>query len=104
MNSGNSGRLMTKCLVIVLGFCTVPLHADIRVTQSRVITGPAAVLSPAEGLPKITIRIRGMKARTDIETYGQTKTALTDLETKQVLLLRPGSKIAQEITPPSVVA
>jgi hypothetical protein len=97
---------MTKCLVpvIVLGFCSASLHADISVSQSRVLTGKAAVLSPAEGLPKITIRIKGMKGRTDVETYGETKTAITDLETKQVLLLRPGSRIAQEITPPSVVA
>lgn len=86
---------------IVLGCCTVPLQADIRITHSRVVTGPAAVLMPAEGLPKVTIRIKGMKARTDIETYGQTTTAITDLETQQVMLLRPGSKIAQVITPPS---
>ena len=85
--------------VVVLGFCSVPLRADLRVTQSRTVEGPAAVLMPAAGLPKVTMRIKGMKARTDVETYGHTVTAITDVETQQVMMLRTGSNIARVITP-----
>lgn len=97
---------MRKCVttVAVLCFCSVPLRADIRVTQSRTVSGPAAVLTPAQGQPKVTIRIRGMKARTDIERYGETNTKLADVEAKQVLLLRARSRIAQVIASQSVPA
>ena len=84
-------RLVT---VVVLGFCIVPLRADIRVTQSRTVEGPAAVLMPAAGVPRVTMRIKGMKARTDVETHGHTVTAITDVETQQVMMLRTGSNIA----------
>jgi hypothetical protein len=90
--------------LVVLGFCSVPLRADLRVTQSRTVEGPAAVLMPAAGLPKVTMRIKGMKARTDVETYGHTVTAITDVETQQVMMLRTGSNIARVITPESVAA
>jgi hypothetical protein len=90
--------------VVVLGPCIVPLRADITVTQSSTMQGKAAVLMPAGQLPKITIRIKGMKARTEIETFGQTVTAITNLETGEVMILRPGSTIAQVITPQSVAA
>ena len=90
--------------VVALAVCSVPLRADLRVTQSRTVEGPAAVLMPAAGLPKVTMRIKGMKARTDVETYGHTVTAITDVETQQVMMLRTGSNIAQVITPASVAA
>ena len=90
--------------VAVLACCIVPLRADIRITQSRTVEGPAAVLTPDAGLPRVTMRIKGMKARTDVETYGHTVTAITDVETQQVLMLRTGSNIAQVTTPESVRA
>ena len=90
--------------VVVLGVCGVPLRGDIRVTQSRTVDGPAAVLMPAAGQQRVTMRIRGMKARTDVETYGHTVTAITDVEKQQVMMLRTGSNIAQVITPESVAA
>ena len=88
----------------VLGFSIVPLRADITVTQSRTVEGPAAVLMPAAGLPKVTMRIKGLKARTDVETYGHTVTTITDIETQQVMMLRTGSNVAQPVTPHSVAA
>ena len=97
---------MRKWLVTagVVGLSVGPVRADITVTQSSTMEGKAAVLMPAGQLPKITIRIKGMKARTDTETFGQTVTAITDLETREVMMLRPGSNIAQVITPQSVSA
>jgi hypothetical protein len=61
-------------------------------------------MMPPGQMPKITMRIKGMKARTDIETAGQTVTALTDLQAKQVIMLMPGSTVAQLITPQSGAA
>jgi hypothetical protein len=92
--------------VAVLACCIVPLRADIRITQSRTVEGRAAVLTPDAGLPRVTMRIKGMKARTDVETYGHTVTAITDVETQQVMMLRTGSNIAQvtTTTPESVAA
>ena len=90
--------------VAVLGCRSVPLRADIRITQSRTVEGRAAVLMPDAGLPRVTIRIKGMKARTDVETYGDTVTTVTDVETQQVMLLRTGSNIAQVTIPESVAA
>lgn len=92
---------MTRWLVAaaVLGFCTVPLRADIRVTSSRTVSGRGAVLMPNEGEPKVTIRIKGMKARWDVETYGETDTKLADVEAQQVFLLRARSTVAQTFGP-----
>ena len=73
--------------VAVLGYGIVPLRADIGITQSRTVEGRAAVLTPDAGLPRVTMRIKGMKARTDVETYGHTVTAITDVETPQVMML-----------------
>ena len=84
--------------VVVLGLCIAPLRADIKVTQSRTVEGPAAVLMPAAGLPRVTMRIKGTKARMDVETYGHTVTAIADVETQQVMTLRTGSNIARVIT------
>src|SRR5687768_10212274 len=97
---------MRKWLVtaVVLGMSIVPLRADITVTQTMTMEGAAAAMMPAGQLPKITMRIKGMKARTDIETGGQTVTAITDLEAKQVMMLMPGSTVAKVITPQSVAA
>jgi hypothetical protein len=90
--------------VAVLACCIVPLRADLRITQSRTVEGLAAVLTPDAGLPRVTMRIKGMKARTDVETYGHTVTAITDFETQQVMMLRTGSSIAQVTTPEAVAA
>jgi hypothetical protein len=90
--------------VVVLALAIVPLRADVTVTQTMTMEGAAAAMMPAGQLPKITMRIKGMKARTDIETGGQTVTAITDLETKQVMMLMPGSTVAKVITPESVAA
>jgi hypothetical protein len=90
--------------VAVLGVYIAPLGADITVKQRITVEGGAAAMMPADALPTITMRIKGTKARTDIEAGGQTVTAITDLELKQVIMLMPGSTVAQMITPQSVAA
>ena len=51
--------------VVLLGWSIVPLRADVTVTQTMTSEWKASVLTPAGQLPKITIRIKGMKARTE---------------------------------------
>lgn len=88
--------------IAVVGLCIVPLRADVTVTQVMTMEGAAAAMMPAGQLPKMVMRIKGMRSRTDIETAGQTVTAITDLAAKQVIMLMPGTKTAQVITPDSV--
>lgn len=84
--------------------CLAPLRADITMVQVMTMEGAAAAMMQPGQLPKITQRIKGMKARTDIEAMGQTTTAITDLAQKQVIILQPGTKVAQVFTPASVAA
>lgn len=97
---------MTKWLaaIAVLGVCVVPVRADLTVTQTMRMEGAAAAMMPPGQLPKTVMRIKGMKSRADIEAAGQTVTAITDLAARQVMMLMPGTKTAQVITPESVAA
>lgn len=97
---------MRKWLVTiaVLGLCIVPLRADITVVHTTTMEGAMAAMMPAGQLPKITMRIKGMKARADIETAGMTVTSITDLVARQVITLMPDGKTAQVITPETVAA
>lgn len=84
--------------------CLTPLGADITVVQVMTMEGAAAGMMQPGQLPKITQRVKGMKARTEIEAMGQTTIAITDLTQKQVIILQPGTKVAQVFTPASVAA
>ncbi len=84
--------------------CLAPLRADITMVQVMTMEGPAAAMMKPGQMPKITQRIKGLKARTDIEAMGQTTVAITDLSQKQVIILQPGTKVAQVFTPGSVAA
>ena len=84
--------------------CLAPLRADITLVQTMTMEGAAAGMMQPGQLPKITQRIKGMKARIDVETMGQTTTAITDLTQKQVAILQPGTKVAQVFSPGSPLA
>jgi hypothetical protein len=49
--------------------------------------------------PKTTSRIKGKKARNDIDAQMVQVSTIADLETNQVIVLRPDQKTAQVITP-----
>jgi hypothetical protein len=86
----------------------VPLGADVTIIQTITRERPAAVGGPAatypQPPPKSTMRIKGMKARSDFDLEGQTIIAITDLEQKQVILLDSRTKTAQVVTPDSANA
>lgn len=85
-----------------IAVCLAPLRADITMITTTTMEGAAAGMMQPGQLPKITQRVKGMKARTEIEVMGQTTVAITDLTQKQVIILQPGTKVAQVFTPASV--
>lgn len=95
-------KFSLACAIAVLAW--IPLRADITMVQTTTMEGPAAAMMQPGQLPKITQRIKGMKARTDVEMMGQTITSITDLAAKRVIVLQPGSKTAQVFTPDTAAA
>lgn len=94
-------KALLACAFVAV--CLAPLRADITLVQTMTMEGAAAGMMQPGQLPKITQRIKGMKARIDVEAMGQTTTAITDLTQKQVVILQPGTKVAQVFTPGSPV-
>ena len=88
--------------VAICAISLVTVRADITMIQTMTMEGGAAAMMPPGQLPKITMRIKGMKARSDIEAGGMTVTAISDLDAKQVILLMPNTKTALLITPQTV--
>ena len=95
--------------VAILTGSLAPLNADVTIIQTVKMEWPEAagrLPAPAsqQPLPKSTMRIKGMKARSDIEVGGQTVIAITDLERKQVILLGSQTTTARVVTPESAKA
>ena len=94
-------RMMMKrplpCLVL-LACCSASLRADITVTSVTTMEGAMSAMTGGAS-PKMVMRIKGMKARSEIEAMGQTFTGLADLSTKQVLMLHPEDKTATLMNP-----
>lgn len=80
------------CALVALGSAAV--RADVTVTTEVTIDGPlAAMMSGA--IPRLILRIKGTKSRTDIDVMGQSLSTITDLTARQVIVLTPGQKTAQ---------
>jgi hypothetical protein len=96
---------MRKCLVVcaIAALAWVPLRADVTIVTTTTMEGPAAAMMGGQ-LPKMTQRIKGMKARMDVEVMGQTMIAITDLAEKRVILLQSQTKTGQVITTQSAAA
>ena len=87
---------MKRCLAIcaLVALCSAAVRADVTVTTETTIDGPAAAMMGG-AMPRMIMRIRGTKARTDIEVMGQSISTITDLTTRQVIVLTPSQKTAQ---------
>jgi hypothetical protein len=73
------------------------LHADVTIVQTTTIEGGMAAMSGQTIQPKTTNRIKGNKSRTDVDASMIQVTTIADLDSKQVILLRPDQKTAQII-------
>jgi hypothetical protein len=94
-------KLVVTAALTALAF--VPLHADLTVVQTMTMEGPMAAMTGGQ-MPKVTMRIKGTKARSDIETPQMTIVSIADLAQNQVIILNGMTKTAQVITPESVAA
>ncbi len=85
-------RCLAICALVALGSAAV--RADVTVTTEVTIDGAmAAMMSGA--MPRLIMRVKGTKSRTDVEVMGQSVSTITDLTTRQVIVLMPGQKTAQ---------
>ena len=94
-------RMMMKrpvAVLVLLACCSASLRADITVTSVTTMEGAMSAMTGGAS-PKMVMRIKGMKARSEIEAMGQTFTGLVDLSTKQVLMLHPEDKTATLMNP-----
>jgi hypothetical protein len=97
---------MKRCLVTLVVFvlCLAPLRADLTFTQTMTMEGGAMAAMMAGKPVVITTRLKGMKARSDMEVMDTKITSLTDLKSKEITILNHKEQTAQVIsavTPPA---
>jgi hypothetical protein len=81
--------------IAIIAFCSSVLHADVTVTSTMTVEGAAPGMAGPAKNPRMVMRIKGLKARADVETNGVTQTSITDLVAKQMVVLQHGQKTAQ---------
>lgn len=92
--------VVTAALIAV---ALVPLRADLTFVQTMTMEGPMAAMAGGQ-LPTITMRIKGTKARSDIEMPKMNIISIADVAEKTVIILNAQTKIAQVITPESAIS
>jgi hypothetical protein len=84
----------------ILAVLSTSLIADVTVTSTMTIQGPAAQAMGGQ-MPTMVMRIKGNKARAEMSMMGQDLVTITDLDAKQIITLQPKEKTAQIYTPAS---
>jgi hypothetical protein len=85
-------RCLAICALVALGSAAV--RADVTVTTEVTIDGAMAAMIGG-AMPRMIMRVKGTKSRTDVEVMGQSVATITDLAARQVIVLTPGQKAAQ---------
>lgn len=83
--------VVTLALVAV---ALVPLRADLTLIQTMTMEGAAAGAMGGQ-MPKITLRIKGTKARADVESPSMSIVTISDMTTNEVIVLNSTTKTAQ---------
>ena len=83
----------TSAAVVLL--VSAILHADLTVSQTITIEGAAAAFMGGNAAPRVVMQLKGTKVRTETEVMGQTTVVLTDLATKQTIVLNAADKTAR---------
>jgi hypothetical protein len=104
MITANERRRMTKIrrwltTLAVFAVCTAAVHADVTIVQTTTIEGGMAAMAGQSMSPKTTSRIKGKKARNDIDSQLFQVSMISDIDANQVIVLRADQKTAQIITP-----
>jgi hypothetical protein len=94
-------KLTVTAALVALAF--VPLRADLTFVQTMTMEGAMAAMAGSQ-LPKITMRIKGTKARSDIEGPAMSLVSIADIAQNQVIILNATTKTAQVMTPNSTAA
>jgi hypothetical protein len=81
--------------VVVFALCSAVVRADVTIVQTTTMEGGMAAMGGANMSPKITNRIKGMKARSDMELPNVNASSITDIVAKQLIVLRHDQKTAQ---------
>jgi hypothetical protein len=89
-------RWFTTVLIVVA--CSALVRADVTITTTATMEGGMGAMMGGQA-PKTVLRIKGLVSRTDMDAMGHTMSAITDLNKKEMILLRHDEKIAQVITP-----
>ncbi len=92
-------KVITTAAIVAMSL--VGLRADVTVVQTMTMEGAAAAAMGGAQLPRITMRIKGQKARADVEMNGQTMSSISDLARRQVVLLNSATKTATVMSPDS---
>jgi hypothetical protein len=79
--------------------CSVPLGADVTITQTTTLEGGILAAAGQGETPKMVTRIKGTKMRTDMEAMGQSIVTIVDVVSRQTIILNPAKKTAQIFTP-----
>jgi hypothetical protein len=95
-NAGGPGMTRSLITLTLVALLSTALHADITLTSVTTLEGGAAAMA-GNVTPRMVMRIKGMKARTEIEVMGQTIATVADLATREVYLLHADQKTAQLI-------
>jgi hypothetical protein len=84
-------RSMLVATVLAVTALQAMLRADVTITLTNTVEGPMAALAGADA-PRITMRIQGLKARTDMDVMGRAIATVTDVASKQIFMLDPTQK------------
>lgn len=93
-------RWLTTFLAVLISAAV--LRADVTVVQTTTVEGGMAAMAGATVSPTVTMRVKGMKSRTEIDAAPVSVVTIVDLATRQVTTLRPDQKTATIVssTPP----
>jgi hypothetical protein len=78
-------------------FCSAALRADVTIVQTTTVEGGMAQMAAASGAsmsPKITMRVKGMRMRSEVEAGPVSMVTIVDVPGKQVIILRADQKTA----------
>ena len=92
---------MKRCLlsIVFAAVCVSGLRADLTLSSTTTLEGGMVAAGVAPVAPKVTTRIKGNKARTDVDLGDHSVTTLVDLTTKQVQILNHAQKTVQTVDP-----
>lgn len=88
----------------IAALCIAPLGADVTITQTTSVEGGMMPAATQGATPKMVMRIKGTKLRTDLEVMGQTTVTIVDVVSRQTIVLNATNKTARIISPEAAAA